>query len=230
MRRFWRRGPRGAGGGGGAITQRPGLAIEGRRRLLAHAMDEPHPTPMRTPAALLRRTGRLCRGQCPGRSRYSWVPGTVAIRQCVGLTPRKECPVRPGSRSGRVVRRLLLFSAALRWGSGGFWESASARNPFTLGQLRADPVQSPDPPPRRGLDTHRGSEKRRARPASHQSGRLPGLRPRTPESDSWSTDNGLSSLRLAPSAPVRRRLAGRAAAQCLTKRLTSNTSFVCNRW
>ena len=75
MRRFWRRGPRGAGGGGGAITQRPGLAIEGRRRLLAHAMDEPHPTPMRTPAALLRRTGRLCRGQCPGRSRYSWVPG-----------------------------------------------------------------------------------------------------------------------------------------------------------
>ena len=44
----------------------------------------------------------------------------------------------------------------------------------------------------------------------------------------WSTDNGLSSLWLTPSAPVRRRLAGRAVDQCLAKRLTSKTAFVCS--
>src|SRR5262249_22502920 len=55
---------------------------------------------------------------------------------------------------------------------------------------------------------HRRSELSRARPASHQSARLPGLRPRTPTADSWARDIGVSSLRLAPSAPVRPRLAG----------------------
>src|SRR5262249_43814404 len=102
--------------------------------------------------------------------------------------------------------------------------------PVTLGQLRAEPVQSPDPPPGRGRSRHRGWDVKRARPVSPPSGRLPGLRPRTPDRTLWSTDNGLSSLWLAPSAPVRRRLAGRAVAQGLTKRLTSNTSLVCSRW
>jgi len=112
------------------------------------AKDEPHPTLMQTLAAQPRQVGRLCRGQCPGRSRYSFVPGSVAIRKCVGLTLQGECPVRPGSRSGRIVRRfLLVFQAALRWGSGGTWEGASAPSPFYLGQLRADPVPFPRPIP-----------------------------------------------------------------------------------
>jgi hypothetical protein len=48
--------------------------------------------------------------------------------------------------------------------------------------------------------------------------------------DSWSNDNGMSSLWLTSSAPVRRRLAGRPAAQCLTKRWTSKTSLVWSMW
>ena len=48
--------------------------------------------------------------------------------------------------------------------------------------------------------------------------------------DSWSNDNGMSSLWLTPSAPVRLRLAGRPAAQCLTKRWISKTSLVWSMW
>jgi len=51
-----------------------------------------------------------------------------------------------------------------------------------------------------------------ARPASHPAGGLPGLPPKTPDTDSRSSDNGLSSLGLTPKAPVRRRLAGRPVA------------------
>ena len=210
---------------GSPAATRLGYRWQVRRRARS-ATDEPHPTLMRTPAAQPRRVRRLCRGQCPGRSRYSFVPGSVAIRKCGELTPRRECPVRPGSRSGRVVRRLLLvLGAALRWGSGGFWEGASAPSPLPWDSFALSPF---DPPThlRGAADTDTADQTEvgtagvpSKRPAS-------GVAAEDTRSDSRSSDNGLSSLRLAPSAPVRRRLAGRAVAQCLTKRLTSKTSLV----
>jgi hypothetical protein len=92
---------------------------------------------------------------------------------------------------------------------------------------------SPRPPTHRraaARSGHRGQQVRRARPASDQGGRMPGRRPRTAAADSWSRDQGVSSLRLAPWAPVRPRRAGRPVAQGLTKRLPSKTSLVCSRW
>ena len=116
------------------------------------------------------------------------------------------------SRPGRVVGRWLLPSgAAARRGSGGLWDGASAPSPLSLRQPRADLVLSPDPPPRRGRSAANG--KKRARPASHPTVRLPGLLPRTYLSG---LDGPLTTAchrtGLAPSAPVRHRLAGRPAA------------------
>src|SRR5438874_8036807 len=93
-------------------------------------VDEPHPTLRRTPAAPLRGARRLCRGRRPGRSRYAWVPDSVAIRGCDGLTPRTERPVRPGSRAGRVVGRSLLFFRGAAAGVGWTWDDASASSPL----------------------------------------------------------------------------------------------------
>jgi hypothetical protein len=103
---------------------------------------------MRTPAAPLRRTGRLCRELCPGRSRYSFVPGSVAIRRATGSPPQPEGPVRPGSRTGRVVRR-SSFSGGAAAGVGWTLGWCFGTKPVSLRQLRADLVVSPDPPPRR---------------------------------------------------------------------------------
>ena len=138
---------------------------------------------MRTPAAPLRRTGRLCREQLPGRSRYSFVPSTVAIRDCDGLTPRREGPVRPGSRAGRVVRRLLLFWGGAAAGVGWTLGGASAPNPLPWDSYALSPLVPRPTAAARPIRAPRFRNKR-ARPASHQSVGLPGLRPRTPE---WRT-------------------------------------------
>ena len=114
-------------------------------------------------------------------------------------------------------------------GVGWTWDGASAPSPYSRRQPRADLVSSPGPPAGPGpVVGPPRSEVSRARPASHQSVGLPGLRPRTPQAGWWPPDVGVSSLRLAPSAPARPRLAGRPVAQCLTKRLTSKASFVCS--
>ena len=193
------------------------------------AADEPHPTLMRTPAARPREVGRLCRGQRPGRSRYAFVPDAVAIRRSTGSLPQGRVQLgRAHGRGGSSGDS--SFSWALRRGSGGFWESASALNPLTLGQLRLIPFNPP---------THLRGAARTDTADQKVSGR--GRRPIKaagcrgcgrghPIGLAWSTDNGLSSLRLAPWAPVRRRLAGRAAAQGRTKRLTSNTCPVRSMW
>src|SRR5215472_1747214 len=76
-----------SGEGGAAATR---LVIGGGRGSWPQATDEPHPTLMRTPAAPLRGAGRLCRGQGPGRSRYSFVPGPVAIRRAAGSPPGRR--------------------------------------------------------------------------------------------------------------------------------------------
>ncbi len=144
-----------------AVGRRPGCFYPGRTRLLApKAKDEPHPTRMRTPAAPLRGARRLCQGTSPGRSRYSFVPDAVASRKTAGSSPRRERPVRQGSRSGRVVRRFLLLGAAVRRGSGGRWDGASAPSPHYWRRPRADLVTSPDLPSGRGRTT--ADDKRKA--------------------------------------------------------------------
>jgi len=205
------------------------LAISGGRGSWPEATDEPHPTLMRTPAAPLRGARRLCREACPGRSRYSFVPGSVAIRSSAGSPPRRKGPVRHGSRAGRVVRRSPPSSGALWRGSGGPWDDASASSPSYVGQRHADPVRPP---------THRRGAARCATADSRSGrGRRPikaagcrGCGPGHPRRTRGPSDSGVSSLGLAPSAPVRPRLAGRPVAQCLTKRRTSNTSLVCSMW
>jgi hypothetical protein len=153
-------------------------------------------------------------------------PWPCEVRRARLLSRRCQLGSAHG-RGGSSGVLLLLGGAAA--GVGGTWEGASAPSPFSLRQPRADRVASPDPPPRRAPRDH-GGRCRRARPASHQSVRMPGLRPRTPAADSWSPDTGVSAQGLAPWAPVRRRRTGRPVAQCLTKRWTSKTSLVRSRW
>jgi hypothetical protein len=188
-----------------------------------------HPCGLRRPRSAER--GGCAGGQCPGRSRYSCVPGSVAIRRCVGLALQRECPVRPGSRSGRVVRRLLVLGAAPRRGSGGLRDGASAPSPFTLGQLRADPVAIPRPNPAarpvaaprigRKTDTAGVPSKR---PAA-------GAWPRTPASDSAvPVTTGCHRSGWPRRLPLGVGSPAVPWPQCLTKRLTSNTSFVWSMW
>ena len=168
---------------------------------------------MQTPAAPPRKVGRLCREQCPGRSRYLCVPDSVAIQVCVGLTSRGRCPVRSGSRAGRVVGRFLLLQG--RCGGGredlGRVPGRPGTEPVTVDSFVLSPFV-PRPTSAALWCTNTANNNKRARPASHPVGGLPGLRPKTPDVDSWSSDNGLSSLGLTPKAPVRRRLAGRPMA------------------
>jgi hypothetical protein len=197
------------------------------------------------------------RGSWPPRPRTSRTQHSCGLRRPhsaeQGGCARNSVPAGPATRSFPApwpfeVRRAHLlqgrgqlgsahgrggssgdspFSGALRRGSGGPWDGASAPSPFSWDSRVLIPfVPRPTSGPRPGRGATAVS--RRARPASHQTGRLPGLRPRTPVADSWSPDSGVSSWWLAPSAPVRPRLAGRPVAQCLTKRLTSKTSLVCS--
>ena len=163
---------------------------------------------MQTPAASLRGARRLCQGQRPGRSRYSSVPDTVAIRSSAGSPPQGSVPL--GRAHGRGGRRAIT-PAAPRRRSGGTLGHASALIPFS-GTASAEPVKLPRPTlaalvvlpsivPRRTAPSPElrcgaagnnaappqpeGSE-RRARPASHQSVGLPGFKTRTSTADSRS--------------------------------------------
>src|SRR5262249_21970883 len=82
-------------------------------------------------------------GNGPGRSRYAFVPRSVASRKAPGSPPRWEGPVRFGSRPGRGVGRWLLVVVAVRRGSAAPWDDASASSPHYLRQLRADLVGPP---------------------------------------------------------------------------------------
>jgi hypothetical protein len=195
------------------------------------APGEPHPTVIRTPAARPRRAWRLCREQCPGRSRYPSVPGTVAIQNAAGSSPPGRGQLGTAHGRGGSSGDFLLHRGRGPAGVGWTWDGAQAPSPYSVRQPRADLVSSPGPPAGRGpRPGHRGRHGGRARPASHPSVRMPGLRPRTPTAGSSPTDNGVSSLGLAPPAPVRPRLTGRPGTQCLTKRLTSKTPLVWSMW
>src|SRR5262245_48811293 len=90
---------------------------------------------MRTLAAPLRRAGRLCQERYPGRSRYSFVPGSVAIRSSTGSPPQAE-----GSSLARLTggagRQAFPPSRGAAAGVGWTWDGASAPSPYSLRQLR----------------------------------------------------------------------------------------------
>src|SRR5262249_57946788 len=110
--------------------------------------DEPHPTLVRTPAAQPRKVERLCRGTVPRP-----VPILIGSRRRGHSNkrrahPSRGCPVRPGSRAGRVVRRWLRLSGALRRGAGGALGGGLGPSPCFFGQLRAVTQFCPAPLPR----------------------------------------------------------------------------------
>jgi hypothetical protein len=164
---------------------------------------------------------RACWAPRPETSRTQhscglWRPGPAGPGGCA----REQAPARPDTHS---------FPAPWPFESDGL--VSSGERPVRLGSRLGRVVGRflPLPGCAPAGSCHR-ARRRQARPVSHQSGGLPGLRPRTPTTGSWPSDNGVSSLWLAPQAPVRRRLTGRPVAQCLTKRSTSKTSLVCSMW
>jgi hypothetical protein len=176
------------------------------------------------------------RGGCAGGS----APAGPDTYRCPGpwpfevrlARPAGGRPVRQGSRLGRVVVGVFLLAGFRSGGGRGCAGLVLAH------QARSSLVTRLWPRSRWRPPTHRRAvarwatavSRKRARPASHQTVGLPGLRPRTPATGSRSTDRGVSSLWLAPRAPVRPRLAGRPVAQDRTKRWTSKTCLVRSMW
>src|SRR5262245_12940397 len=139
-----------------ASATRLGYRRQARLRA-SWAADEPHPTLMRTLAARPRRAGRLCRGTSPGRSRYAFVPGSVATRIATGSLPNESVPL--GRAHGRGGSSGVSFrsSGAPRRGSGEPWDGASAPSPFTWDSLVLSPF-GPRPTAAAPPVLHRESE------------------------------------------------------------------------
>ena len=76
-------------------------------------------------------------------------PGPWPFESAAGSPLERGVPLGRAHGRGGSSGDASDFWAALRRGSGGPWEGASAPSPFYLGRPRADPVRSPDPPPRR---------------------------------------------------------------------------------
>jgi hypothetical protein len=137
---------------------------------------------MRTVAARPRRARRLCREQGPGRSRYSFVPGSVANQKRRAHLREGRGQLGTAHGRGGSSGHHSSFGGRGPAGVGRTWAAASAASPYSVRQPRADLVWSPDPPAGRGPNEGPPrSEASRARPASDHGGRMPGLRPRTPE-------------------------------------------------
>jgi hypothetical protein len=134
-----------SGGGAGPNRGDPTCDRQQTRRRAPMAKDEPHPTVMRTPAAPPRKARRRGRERSPGRSRSSFVPRPVASQGAAGSLPRREGPVRHGSRRGPVVRRFLLLRGGGPAGVGRTWDGASAPSPYARRPRRADLASSPQP-------------------------------------------------------------------------------------
>src|SRR5262249_32062017 len=110
------------------------------------AADEPHPTLMRTPAARPRGVGRLCRGQRPGRSRYSFVPDAVAIRRAAGSLPQGEARSAGLTGGGGRPAAAPFFSPRRGGGGGGPWGGGLRPRPVFPRALPPVPPASPPPP------------------------------------------------------------------------------------
>jgi hypothetical protein len=215
---------------GRAQRRRPGLAIGGRRDSRpagrgraapnTHA-DSGGPAPQgqaAVPGAVSRPVPILIRSRPRGPSKTG------------GLISSGERPVRHGSRAGRVVRRFLLVGAAARRGSGGLGmvlrhQARTHGDSLALISFRPPAHRlghGPVGPPR--------SVRKQGAAGVPSNRRAAGAAAEDTATGSWPSDSKVSSLWLAPWAPVRLRLAGRPMAQCLTKRLTSKTSFVWSMW
>jgi hypothetical protein len=202
----------------------------------ASAPDPAGPTTSRTQHSCgLRRPNPAGSGGCvrvralAGPDTYSF-PAPWPFEVAAGSLPGGGVPFGRAHGRGGSSGDASWSGAALWRGSGGLWDVASAASPLPWDSVTLSPlVPRPTPAAPRVVHTavpRRSGHGRRPIQASGCRGCGRGH----PNTDSWSTDNGLSSLGLAPLAPVRRRLAGRAVAQCLTKRLTSKTSLVCSMW
>jgi len=184
---------------------------------------------MRTLAAQPRRVERLCQETSPGRSRYSCVPSFAAIQSTTGSLLERSVPLGTAGGWGRSSGRTLLVS---RWSGGGggredlgwpqakpvFWDSV------TLIPLLCRPTAAAWP-----VAATTAVEIMRRRPASHQSGWMPG-RSRTPASESCSLGCWGRRGGWPVAAPVRLRLAGRPVAQCLRNLSILKTSFLWSMW
>ena len=182
----------------------------------------------------LRRPGPAGPGGCAGEPAPAG-PDTPSFPGPWPFKKRRAHPPQGGGQLGRAhgwggsSGDGLLLRGAARRGSGGLGMVLRHQARTHGGSV---PLTSFRPP------THR----RAAAPASHRSqevgrGRRPiqasgcrGCGRGPTRADSWSRDVGRSSLRLAPLAPVRHRLAGRPVAQCRRKRLISKTSLVWSMW
>jgi hypothetical protein len=163
------------------------------------------------PATRLAIGGRLVRGPRTSRTQHSCGlrrPRPAGPGGCAG----EQAPAGPDSRPFPVPWPVKKRRARLREGRGQF------------GQAHGRGGSSGDPPRRATALGQSGAagvpSKRPAAGAAAEDTRR-GLA---------ASDSQVSSLRLAPSAPERRRLAGRPVAQCHTKRFTSKTSLVCSMW
>jgi hypothetical protein len=104
---------------------------------------EPHPTLIRTPAAQPRKVERLCQGTCPGRSRYAFVPSTVAIQKATGSLSKESVPIgTAGGWGDRPGEDSFGLQVAVWRGSGGFG-MATSQSAVILGQRYAEPVGRP---------------------------------------------------------------------------------------
>jgi hypothetical protein len=180
-----------------ATARRPGLlsatdaalSFQGKGRAApnTHA-DSGGPAPQSktaVPGTRSRPVPILVRSQLRGHSK------------CDGLTSasgRVQFGTAHGRGGSSGVSSLFRGAAAgVGWTLG--W--CFGTKPVLLETASADLVRPPTH--RRGVAPCTTADRwKRKRPASHQTVRMPGLRPRTPAADSWSTDNGVSSSRAGP--------------------------------
>jgi hypothetical protein len=148
----------GCSSGGEAIPRRPGLpsaadatpgpAGRGRAAPNTHA-DSGGPAPQSraaVPGTASRPVPIRIRSRLRGHSTIGGLTSAKGGASLARLTGGAGRPAMPSC------------SGALRRGSGGPWDGASAPSPYSRRQPRADPVSSPDPPPERApVIGHRGS-------------------------------------------------------------------------
>ena len=135
---------------------------------------------MRTPAAQPRRVERLCQGTCPGRSRYACVPSFAAIQKATGSLPEGSVPFgSAGEWGGSSGRWLLVLGGHAAAGVGWTWDGHKP-SPFSWDSVTLIPFV-PRPTGAAWPDYATTAVAIvRTRPASPQSGWLPGLLPDPP--------------------------------------------------
>jgi hypothetical protein len=166
---------RGHGSGGEGTASATRLAISGRRD-----PGPRRPTTSRTPHSCgLRRPSPARPGGCAGEQAPAGpdphsFPAPWPFKERRAHLPQGRGPFGTAHGRGGSSGVSSSFGAAARRGSGGPRDGASAPSPYSVRQLHADLVLSPDPPPgRRPRTDHRGqgSNRRGRRPTKASGGR-----------------------------------------------------------